>query len=193
VSIEDLADRTIAPAMEHLGVDWERGRIDVMEEHRGSLLCEGALFELKAILEERAGKDRPRAVGGAAENDQAMLPSLLAQMVLLDAGWDAVNLGPNTPFESFARAIKELRPRLLWVSVCHLDSESELMRGVRELYRHAEKAGVPLAVGGRALIETVRSKIPYTTHGDGLTHLAAFARTLHPRPHRPRRGRPRRD
>jgi MerR family transcriptional regulator, light-induced transcriptional regulator len=192
MSIEDLADRIIAPAMERLGQDWERGRIDVMEEHRGSQLCAGALFELKAILEERAGRHRPRAVGGAAEQDQSLLPSLLAQMVLLDAGWEAVNLGPSTPFRSFAQAIRDLRPQILCLSVCHLVAEEEFIRGVRELYKHAERAGVPLAVGGRALVEGVRSKIPYTTHGDGLSHLAAFARTLHPRPQRPRRGRPRR-
>jgi excisionase family DNA binding protein len=191
MSIEDLADTVIAPAMERLGLEWERGRIDVMEEHRASLLCEGALFELKAILEERAGRDRPLAVGGAAESDNAMLPSLLAQMVLLDAGWDAVNLGPNTPFHSFARAINELRPRLLWISVCHLGAADEFMRGQRELYRYAERRGVPVAVGGRALVEMIRAQIPYTTYGDGLRHLAAFARTLHPRPQRPRRGRPR--
>ena len=46
---------------------------------------------------------------------------------------------------------------------------------------------------GQALTEPLRSSIPYTTHGDGLSHLAAFARTLHPRPKPPRRGRPPRD
>jgi hypothetical protein len=39
-------------------------------------------------------------------------------------------------------------------------------------------------------VASVRSAIPYTTYGDGLGHLAAFARTLHFRPKPPRRGRP---
>jgi methanogenic corrinoid protein MtbC1 len=189
-SIEDLADQTIRPAMARIGQDWEMGRIDVMEEHRASQLCAAALFELKAVVEQRAGKNRPRAVGGAPENDHSVLPTLLAQMVLLDAGWDAVNLGPNTPFRSLAKAIRDLRPRLVWLSVCHLDAEEEFARGYRELYQQAEKAGVAVAIGGRALAESLRSMIPYTTYGDGLGHLAAFARTLHPRPNPPRRGRP---
>ena len=52
---------------------------------------------------------------------------------------------------------------------------------------------VAVAIGGRALREPLRSRIPYTTHGDGLSHLAAFARTLQPRPNPPRRGRPRKN
>jgi excisionase family DNA binding protein len=191
VSIEDLADQAIAPAMEKIGHEWEVGRIDVMEEHRASQLCAATLYELKPILEERVIKNRPRAVGGAPEHDYTLLPTLLAQMVLLDAGWDAINLGPNTPFNSLAKAIHELRPRLLWLSVSHMGLEEDFTRGYSELYRQAEKAGVAVAIGGNALIEKVRSKIPYTTYGDGLGHLAAFARTLHPRRSQPRRGRPR--
>jgi MerR family transcriptional regulator, light-induced transcriptional regulator len=191
VSIEDLADQAIAPAMEKIGHEWEVGRIDVMEEHRAFQLCAAALYELKPILGERASRNRPQAVGGAPEHDYSLLPTLLAQMVLLDAGWDAINLGPNTPFKSLIKSIHDFRPRLLWLSVSHLGPNEDFMRGYRELYRQAEKAGVAVAIGGNALVETVRSKIPYTTYGDALAHLAAFARTLNPRPSQPRRGRPR--
>ncbi len=189
-SIEDLADHAVGPAMQHIGQDWEKGRIDVMEEHRASQVCAAALYELKTDLEPRTSGKRPKAVGGAPPKDTSVLPTLMAQMVLLAAGWDAVNLGPDTPFASFARAIDELRPRLLWLSVCHLENEKEFVAGYRELYRKAEQAGVPVAIGGRALVEPLRASIPYTTYGDGLYHLAAFARTLSPRPKPPRRGRP---
>ncbi len=72
----------------------------------------------------------------------------------------------------------------------HLPAEKEFLEGYRKLYQQAEKAGVAVAVGGRALVEPIRSQIPYTTYGDGLSHLAAFARSLNPRPGLPRRGRP---
>ena len=191
IAIEHLADGAIAPAMNRFGHEWAAGRIDVMEEHRATQLCAAALYELKAMLEQRAGKDRPRSVGGAPEHDSYSLPTLLAEMVLLDAGWDAVNLGPNTPFKSLSKAIEELRPRLVWLSVSHSGPEAEFVTGYREMYRQAEKAGVAIALGGRAMGEALRSKIPYTTYGDSLASLAAFARTLHPKPRPPRRGRPR--
>jgi excisionase family DNA binding protein len=190
MQLEVIADQAIAPAMRQIGADWEHGKIDVMHEHRASQICAAALFELKAVLEARSARNRPLAVGGTLAGDHSVLPSLLAQMVLLDSGWEAINLGPNTPLESFRRALEELSPRLIWISLSHLDDESAFVRDYRMLYDQAERAGVAVVIGGRALGETLRASIPYTAYGDSLGHLAAFARTLHPRPRRPRLGRP---
>jgi excisionase family DNA binding protein len=190
VSVETLADQVIAPVMAKVGHEWESARIDVWQEHRGTELCAAALYDLKDDLESRAERNRPVAVGGAPEGDPYQLATLLAQLVLLDAGWEAVNLGPNTPLPSLARAVRELCPRLLWLSVSYLADEPNFTGGYRELYQTAQRQGVAVAVGGQALTGPVRSAMPYTTYGDGLSHLAAFARTLHPRPKPPRRGRP---
>ena len=192
VSVEALADRVIAPALAVVGHDWENGKIDIWQEHRGTQLCAGALFELRKDLELRAEKNRPVAVGAAPAGDPYLLPTLLAQYVLLDAGWEAVNLGPNTPLGSLEQAVRQLRPRLLWLSVSYLEDEASFLHAYQALYRVAEGEGIAVAVGGRALAPALRSDMPYTTYGDRLEHLAAFARTLHPRPKRPKWGRPRR-
>jgi excisionase family DNA binding protein len=97
--IETLADEVIGPAMHRIGTAWEDGSIDVMHEHRASQTCASALYELKQVLENRSNRQRPIAVGAAPEGDQSVLGTLLSQMVLLDAGWDAVNNGPNTPLK----------------------------------------------------------------------------------------------
>ena len=188
---EVLADAVVAPAMSQLSHDWERGRIDVLHEHRGTQLCAAGLYALKALLEEDAGADRPVAVGGGPEDDPYVLANLLAEMVLLDAGWDTINLGPNTPLASLRLALGELRPRLVWLSVSFLEDAEVFAHQYQFFYQEATRAGVAVAVGGRALTEELRGRLPYTTFGDGMTHLAAFARSLHPRPRRPRRGRPR--
>jgi len=123
--VEALADRVVAPAMARVGHQWESARIDVWHEHRGTQLCAAALHDLRRGLEPRAERNRPVAVGAAPEGDPYTLPTLLAQLVLLDAGWEAVDLGPNTPLPSLARAVREVRPRLVWVSVSYLRSEAE--------------------------------------------------------------------
>jgi excisionase family DNA binding protein len=188
--VEALGDAVIAPAMSHLGHDWEEGRIDVMHEHRGTLSCIAVLHELKPALEANVEKDSPIAAGGNPEGDHSLLASLLIQMVLLDGGWDAINLGPNTPLVSFRVALEELKPRLVWLSASHLPDPGKFLGEYGEFYTRAGRAGVAVAVGGHALEGAVRAAIPSTFHGTCLKDLAAFAGTLHPRPRPPKRGRP---
>jgi methanogenic corrinoid protein MtbC1 len=189
-AVEYIADGVVMPALRAIGRDWECSRIDIWQEHRATQLCTAALYELKDELETRAERNRPVAIGGAPEGDPYTLPSLLAQMVLLDSGWEAVNLGPNTPIPSLEKAIHRLKPRLVWLSVSHIADRPRLIQNCGRLYRTAESHGAAVAIGGQALVEEVRAAMAYTTYGDGLRHLAAFARTLHPRPKPPRRGRP---
>lgn len=188
--VAELADLIISPAMQQIGHDWQGGRLAVKGEHRGTQLCTAALYELRPRLESRAARNRPVAIGGAPEGDHYTLGSLLAEMVLLDAGWKAINLGPNTPVASFREAIADWRPRLLWLSVSFLADAGGFLAEYERLRRDAERAGVAVAVGGRALTGSIRSAMTFSTYGDGLRHLAAFARSLHPPPRPPGRGRP---
>jgi excisionase family DNA binding protein len=188
---ETLADQLVRPVMGRIGLEWEAGRMDVWQEHRCTQQCAAALYDLKDNLETRAERNRPVVVGGTPEGDPYLLATLLAQLVLLDAGWEAVQLGPNTPLASLTRALGQLHPKLVWMSVSYLVDAAEFIQAFRQFCQAAERQGVAVAVGGQALVaEAVRSAIPYTTYGDSLGHLAAFARSLHPRPKRPRRGRP---
>lgn len=191
MAVETLADELIRPAMYRLGQEWSEGHLDVMHEHRGVQACFSALCELKHRLLARADHSGPVAVGGAPEKDPYLLPCLLAELVLIDSGWEVVNLGANTPLASFQRALGEYRPRMLWLSISHLEDRASFLESYRRLHDAAIRHDVAVVVGGQALIDEVRSAMPYTIFGDGLKHLAAFARTLNPQPKPPRRGRPR--
>jgi excisionase family DNA binding protein len=190
LTMEVLGDEVIAPAMARLGHSWEVGQIDIMHEHRGTLLCTGVLHELRPALEANAESNRPVAVGGNPEGDHSYLASLLIQLMLLDAGWDAINLGPDTPLASFGVAIREMTPRLVWLSVCYLPDPVRFLADYRQLYDQALDARVAMAVGGQALQTSIQGVMPATFHSSSLSQLSRFCRLLHPRPERPKRGRP---
>jgi MerR family transcriptional regulator, light-induced transcriptional regulator len=187
--IESLADRLIMPGMAFIGHEWTKGRVEVFAEHRMTQAVIAALFELRALLRQQAGKDRPIAVGGAPEHDQYIIPSLLAKLTLLDAGWDAINLGPHTPMSALVQAINDLKPSLIWLSVSHIEQTDRFLADYAEMFRVADAAGVAVAIGGRVLQEDIRQQMNYTTFADGMTQLASFARTLNRRAPVPRRSR----
>ena len=188
--VETLADRVVGPALAEVGHDWAAGRGNVMAEHRVTQACVAAFYELRSSLRVRPGPDSPTAVGGAPEHDPYILPTLCAKLTLLDCGWDAINLGPHTPLEAFETAVEQFAPRLIWLSVSHVADRERFLADYAKLYKLCAARGVPVAVGGSALEATLRGRMAYTSFGDGLTQLAAFARSLHRRPGVPKRGRP---
>lgn len=189
-AIELLADQVIGPAMVELGRLWSVAEIDVMHEHRATQAIIGALYELRNRLKPPVGSERPIAVGGAPEGDPTITPTLLAKLTLCGNGWNAVNLGPHSPPSAFHTAIDELKPKLLWLCVTHIPDQERFVTDYAELCRYASKLGIPVAVGGRELTAEIRSRIPYTAFGDGMTNLASFARTLYQPAPIPKRGRP---
>ena len=191
ISIADLADHVIAPVMRHIGHEWEHERIDVMHEHRASQICIGALQELRSTLVANSGPPGAVAIGGAPEGDWYRLSSLLVELLFFEHGWSATNLGPSTPLASFVKAVEEVRPRLAWISISHVEDEESLVLGCRELYRRCERDGIALVIGGRALDANLRAALVASTFCDNFAHLAAFIGALAPRPGRPKRGRPR--
>ncbi|MCU0704321.1 MAG: B12-binding domain-containing protein [Fimbriiglobus sp.] len=190
MTVETLADCVISPVMQHVGHEWEKGRLPVMKEHRVSQALVAVMYELRAHLRANAEAGRPVAVGGAPEYDHASLPSLMAKLTLLDAGWEAINLGPHTPTSALRTAIDDLQPLLVWVSVTHLQHPDQFVAEFNQLTAYAEEKGVAVAVGGRGLTQQVREQLRYTSYGDGFTQLLAFSKTLYRRRPRPKRGRP---
>lgn len=189
--IPTLADTIISPAMTKIGHGWEVKNLDVMEEHRGTQVVLSALYELRTSLRAQTSADRPVAIGGAPENDPYILATLLAELTLLEQGWDAINLGSHTPFSALMHAIDTQNPKLIWISASHLVDAERFLAEYEPFYEYARRQDVAVVVGGRALTPEILDQMRFSTHGNGLTRLADFAAPLKPTPNRPQRGRPR--
>ncbi|MBY0587428.1 excisionase family DNA-binding protein [bacterium] len=188
LAINCLFDDIILPAIQRLVVPGSPERS--FRYQQALQECKGSLYELKSVLELRATQQCPLAVGGAGPSDHDPLQSLLIQLVLLDAGWDPVNLGPNTPLESFGAALAELRPRLLWFSFSKPLVDDSAIDSFNRVSREAMSRGVCVVLHGPGLSEQQRRLMSYTTYADRMEHVAALAQAMHPAPKIPRRGRP---
>lgn len=177
LTVEQLGDSVIAPAMTRVGLGWESGELDVYQEHAATLACLSALQGLRPLL-PIPPETALLAVGGGPEGDPSLLGNVLVEMTVREAGWATHNIGADTPARSLCRAVRDRRPRLVWLSCSHLPDEQRLLAGMRLLLKEAAAVGATVAVGGRALGPEVRAQMGAVHGCDRLADLAALAHVL---------------
>jgi MerR family transcriptional regulator, light-induced transcriptional regulator len=175
-SISSICDLSLARAFEEVGRRWECGEAEVYQERRSCELCYRLLHEFRLLL-PRPTPDAPLAIGGSPEGDNYSLATTMVELVLRSQGWRAMSLGTNLPFATLVAAAKEHRPRLLWLSVSHIENEEQFFSQYEQLFA-ATDGRVALVLGGRALTEPVRQRLRYSAFCDNMQHLESFARTL---------------
>lgn len=148
-SVAEICDQFIAPAMHRLGELWTHSERGVYIEHRATDTCIHAMNQFRSILSEPAA-EAPTAVGGAPAGDVYLIASLAAATVLSGEGFKAVNLGPDTPLEAIDSAVKEYRPRLVWLSVSTVPSNAaEFSDALQALDERLARRGIKFIIGGR--------------------------------------------
>lgn len=112
-----------APALRRVGDLWREGRLGVQAEHLTSELLQS---ELRAVV--RANRlrvaGRPVVLAGA-DDEQHHLPLLALEAELARHGVASLFLGPRVPSEALVAALRESRPRavFLWASIARPRAE----------------------------------------------------------------------
>ena len=141
----------LVPALEAVGEGWERGEISVTEEHLASVVATRLIGRLGPRFARR-GRSRGSVVVGAPSGELHMLPSAMLGDLLRAQGFEPVNLGANTPADSFVEAALGA-DRLVAVLLGATTSEGATnLRASIDALRAAE-IDVPILVGGRAVVD----------------------------------------
>jgi excisionase family DNA binding protein len=173
----DICDRVLAPALHDIGERWQDGELTVYRERRACETGLKMLHELRLAMPTPSPK-APAAVGGTLECDPYQLPTAMIEVVLRELGWQAASLGTQLPAVTLADAVRDNRPRLLWVSVSWIESIPAFLDEYAGLYRAATETGAAVVVGGRALTAEIRQQMTYAAYCDTLRHLVTFASAL---------------
>ena len=175
--ISVIGDDVIAQAMHRIGNQWECGDVQIYEERRSCELCLKSLQDIRSTFPSPPD-NAPIAIGATPKGDPYAVAVAIAELVLLENGWNATSLGSFVPFDSLAIAIRELRPKILWLSVSYIQQESRFVDECSRLFDIAMESGTALAVGGQALLERIRKRTKYSSFCDTMQHLEQFANTL---------------
>jgi MerR family transcriptional regulator, light-induced transcriptional regulator len=171
-AISVICDEAISGAFHDIGELWACQSVDVYQERRG---CE---ITLRVLYEIRRTQPDPdpglKACGGTLEGDQYSLTTTMAELVLREAGLDAVSLGSWLPVASMVHAIEQTKPKLFWISASHIGDPVQFLRDVKALSEATTLHGVAFAVGGRALTNDLLNQMTYTRYCESMQQLAAL-------------------
>lgn len=173
-SLATICDGPIKEAMWRLGDLWRHDPTGIFVEHRATDICIQTVNQLRLVLPE-PGSDIV-AVGGAPGGDPYLLPSLLAATVLAAEGVEAINLGPDTPFDTLRAAAIEHRARLVWLSLSAAVEERVLLEALEALSADLAGSGASVVLGGQAAEELDLPRIDNLYRGRSMGELVAFAR-----------------
>ncbi len=176
-SFATIFDDIVAESFRDVGHLWDCGTVEVYQERRACEMVTRATHEFRSFIPEPS-QNAPLAIGGTPGGDPYSLPTLMAELVLREAGWNAESLGTNLPFVTLAASIKDRRPKLFWLSVSSIAEEARFLEEFNEFSREAMAAGVSVCVGGRALPESIRVGMVYSRYCERMSDLATFATDL---------------
>lgn len=150
----DIYLSVLAPALAHIGEEWAAGRVTVAEEHRASVVTQRLIGRLGPRF-NRPGRKRGTIVIGAPQGDHHSVPSAMASDLLRGQGFSVIDLGANSPAQSFLDALGTVDD-LVGAGICATRSENEAaIEDTIELI-HTD-VGCEVVLGGGAIGPDSRS------------------------------------
>lgn len=176
-TVAEIADDCIRPAMARLGELWKHDQAGIFIEHGATDICIQAVEQLRHLVEPQSC--HAVALGGALSGDPYLIPSMLAATALAAEGWQAVNLGPDTPLEALLEAVTHHKPMLVWISVSTIPDPGEVKREINDLVTRLAKTGAALALGGQALPDDSPQVGALVHRCRSIADLVTLAQSLH--------------
>ena len=173
----------LVPVLRSVGDGWAEGSVSVAAEHRASAVAQRIIGRLGPRFARRGRKRGTVIIGGPA-GDQHSLPGAIIADLLRGEGFDVIDLGPNTPAESFAETAggaDRLVTVVIGVTTPGLDDAA------RSAVAALQAAGlrVPILAGGAAVAGADHAYAlgaDAWTGRDGRAVLAAVDRLTGPAP-----------
>jgi excisionase family DNA binding protein len=166
----------LVPVLRSVGDGWAEGEVSVAAEHRASAVAQRIIGRLGPRFARRGRKRGTVIIGGPA-GDQHSLPGAIIADLLRGQGFDVIDLGANTPAESFAETADgadRLVTVVIGVTAPGLDDAA---RSAVAALRRAGLA-VPVLAGGAAIAGPDHARAlgaDAWTGPDGRSVLAAVA------------------
>ena len=152
IPLWQIYDDIVRLGLREIGSRWEEGTIGVEQEHRATYKTLDALARLQSqiLVKDLNGRSALLACPG----DELHELGLRCIGYLFEAeGWRVHYLGAQTPLSAVIRAVHELHPSAVCVSLTRTQQTGTQMESLKEVAGAAHDANAVAILGGRGALE----------------------------------------
>jgi len=97
----------VSPALVSIGERWQRGKLEIHEEHRASTIVARLFARVSARFAHRGPSRGTVVIGGPSGERHGLAITMVADL-LRSRGWNVSDIGPDVPANAFAQAVKRV-------------------------------------------------------------------------------------
>jgi methanogenic corrinoid protein MtbC1 len=148
LSIPELMEEVIAPAMNQIGKHWQQGKARVGHEHFATATIRSFLGHLVATANMSGTGPTLLLATPVGQNHE--LGVLMAAVLAAGDGWRVAYLGPNIPARDLASIAKQQQPLAVALGITYPNDDTRIVKELQTL-RQNVPGEVPIIVGGNAV------------------------------------------
>jgi MerR family transcriptional regulator, light-induced transcriptional regulator len=159
-SLESVLRELILPVLREIGNEWERGTLEVGQEHFFSNLVRERLLALARLWGRGGG---PLAILACAPGERHDISLIAFGLMLRSHGWRILFLGADTPLATLSEAVTATGPQLVVVAAVESARLEAVATGLRRVARNTRLVlsgpGASEAVSKRLRIERLNGDL----------------------------------
>jgi len=174
-SAEEILNKSLIPAMEIVGDEYEYGDRYIPEMLLSADAMKGAMNILRPVLVGSGVKMQGKVVIGTVEGDLHEIGMNLVSVMLEGAGFEVCNLGIEVPAEKFVKAVKEHEANLLGMSALLTTTMLNMKVVIEALQEAGMREKVRVMIGGAPVTQDYADEIGadgYASDAPSATELA---------------------
>ena len=153
-TLQEIYDDLLTPVLKKIGNKWFQGKLAIYEEHIATAVIQSCIHGLYSVLNEsKRTLDLALCIGLRGELHE--IPLSITEQILLDRGFDVINMGVNTPLEKIETLFTAAKPVRLYISSTVVKDANSVEGDLIKLFALANSCNTLIFLGGHGF-EQVR-------------------------------------
>jgi len=175
---EDIMNSSLVPAMDIVGEQYDKGEKYVPEMLLSAKAMKAAMGLLRPLLVESGVEMKGKIAIGTVEGDLHDIGQNLVSMMLEGAGFEVINLGAETPADTFVESVKENKPDIVGMSALLTTTMLHMPEVIDALKEAGLRDQVRVMIGGAPVTQEYADEIGADGYAPDAASAVKLAKSL---------------